>query len=217
MRLSAIHSSNRSTQGPGSKPGLFVLVAPSGSYRIAAYAEAAADLGLPILVVSNSAHSLVPEIARGITVDFDDSETALGEILDAIDGKPVACVLATDDKCVELCSRVAASLGLRHNRAGAVRLTQRKDLGREALAAAGCNTPRFQRIRIDEADPASLGIEFPVVLKPLGLSASRGVIRADDAAEFVAACQRIDAILETAGIEGFAREHLLIETYIDGD
>ncbi len=194
-----------------------MLVAPSGSYRIAAYTSAAAELGMPTLVVSNSAHSLVPDVAQGITVDFDETDTALREILGAVEGKSVACVLATDDKCVELCSRVAASLGLPHNRSAAAQLTQRKDLGREALAAAGCNTPRFQRIRIAEAHPASLEMDFPVVLKPLGLSASRGVIRADDADQFSAACRRIDAILEKAAIEGFARNHLLVESYIDGD
>ncbi len=203
--------------GPGQTPGLVVLVAPSGSYRIAAYTSAAAELGMPLLVVSNSAHSLVPDVARGITVDFDDTDSALREILDAVAGKAVACVLATDDKCVELGSRVAASLGLPHNRSAAAQLTRRKDLGREALAQAGCNTPRFQRIRIAEADPARLEIDFPVVIKPLGLSASRGVIRADNGDEFVAACRRIDRILANAGIEGFAREHLLIESYIDGD
>ncbi|MCP4391622.1 MAG: hypothetical protein GY802_25225, partial [Gammaproteobacteria bacterium] len=53
------------------------MVAPSGSYRIAAYSAAAQALGLPILVVSNSEHSLVADIANGITVDFEQPETAL--------------------------------------------------------------------------------------------------------------------------------------------
>ena len=198
-------------------PGLVVLVAPSGSYRIAAYTAAARALGMPLLVVSNSAHSLVPDVAGGITVDFENADAALRTILAAVDGSRVACVLATDDACVELGARLAEMLGLPHNRPGAALLTRRKDLGREALARAGCNTPGFQLLRLADADPGRLELDFPVVLKPLGLSASRGVIRDDSAADFETACRRIDAILQTAGAEGFAREYLLAESYIDGD
>ena len=90
-----------------------MLVAPSGSYRIAAYCAAARALGMPILVVSNSGHSLVPEIANGITVDFDDPEAALQIILDALESQSVACVLSTDDSCAELASHIAARRGLR--------------------------------------------------------------------------------------------------------
>lgn len=197
-------------------PGFVVLVAPSGSYRIAAYSSAAQALGLPILVVSNSEHSLVADIANGITVDFEQPETALNIILNALENKPVACVLATDDSCVELCSRVAERLQLPHNKIEAAEITHRKDLGRAALARAGCNSPLFQLVELDNIDPRQLTVPFPVVVKPLGLAASRGVIRADDETEFMAACRRIDAILETTGISGFTRLHLLVESYIDG-
>jgi len=193
-----------------------LLVAPSGSYRIAAYTRAAHTLGMPILVVSNSAHSLVSEVASGITVDFSRPDRAYADIVAAIDDLQVACVLATDDSCVELCSRIAAFLGLPQNSAQAALLTQRKDLAREALSAAGCNTPAYQRIEIASASPALLTIDYPLVLKPLGLSASRGVIRANDDAEYMAAVARIDAILEATGQQGVLREHLLVESYIDG-
>jgi len=171
---------------------------------------------MPILVVSNSAHSLVSVVAGGITVDFSRPDQAYAEILAAIDQLQVACVLATDDSCVALCSRIAAFLGLPQNSTEAALLTQRKDLAREALSAAGCNTPAYQRIEIAGANPAWLTIDYPLVLKPLGLSASRGVIRANDDAEFMAAVRRIDAILEATGQQGVLREHLLVESYIDG-
>ena len=168
------------------------------------------------MVVSNSEHSLVPEIANGITVDFDDPRAALQSIVAVARSRSVACVLATDDSCAELASRVAAHYGLRHNRPAAALLTQRKDLGREALARAGCRTPDFQVIEIASASASRLDIDYPVVVKPLGLSASRGVIRANDDVEYEAACRRIDALLDTLGISGFTRDHLLVEAYIDG-
>ena len=202
---------------PGPDPGFVLLVAPSGSYRIAAYTKAARALGMSILVVSNSEHSLVPEIANGITADFGQPEHAYSTIIESIQDLNIACVLATDDSCVELCSRVAKYLGLAQNSAAAAKLTQRKDLARVALSNAGCNTPEYQIVAINNARPATLSIEYPVVIKPLGLSASHGVIRVDNDGDYAAAIKRVDAILNSTGQQGFTREHLLVESYIDGD
>ena len=169
-----------------------------------------------ILVVSNSEHSLVPEVAKGITVDFTQADQAFDTIIDAVGSLEIACVLATDDSCVALCSRVAEFLKLPQNSPGAAELTHRKDLGRDALRRAGCNTPDYQVITIKGASPQSLAIDYPIVLKPLSLSASRGVIRANNNDEFVAACKRIDSILESTGLQGFSRDNLLVESYIEG-
>ena len=193
-----------------------LLVAPSGSYRIAPYVSAASALGMGIVVVSNSEHSLVAAVASGIAVDFSRPEQAFATIIDELDSLTIACVLATDDSCVELCSRLASHLGLPHNSPLAAELTHRKDLAREALQRAGCNTPQFQVLPIKQITPELLTIDFPVVLKPLGLSASRGVIRVDSDATLIAASRRIEAILESSGLRGFTRDHLLIESYIDG-
>ena len=56
--------------------------------------------------------------------------------------------------------------------------------------------PRFG-LHAADADPAALArrVEYPCVLKPLRLSASRGVIRADGPTDFVAAFRRVAAIL----------------------
>ena len=192
-------------------------MAPSGSYRVSAYTRAALNLEMPIMVVSNSEHSLVPEVANGITVDFSQPEQAFTDIISAVETINVACVLATDDSCVELCGRVAEYLGLPQNSADAALLTQRKDLGREALSRAGCNTPEYQVINISDHGKPPLSFGYPVVVKPLALAASRGVIRADDETELNAAVRRIDAILESTTQQGFARENLLVESYIDGE
>ena len=78
---------------PGQKPGFVLLIAPSGSYRIVPYLEAAQSLGINILVVSNSGHSLVAEVAGGITVDFSDLPRARKTILTAIEKLNILCVL----------------------------------------------------------------------------------------------------------------------------
>ena len=58
-----------------------------------------------------------------------------------------------------------------------------------------------------------LGARFyPCVLKPLGLSASRGVIRANDDSEFAAAFRRIKALLEHEEIS----DSIQVERFIPG-
>jgi biotin carboxylase len=201
---------------PGPKPGFVLLIAPSGSYRISPYLKAAQSLGVEILVVSNSEHSLVPEVSAGITVDFSDRPQARELILGAVKNREILCVLATDDSCVHLCSEIAQQLNLPQNSPESSKLTQRKDLARLALQKAGCNTPSFQIISLSNLAALTIDIEYPVVVKPLSLSGSRGVIRADNHQQLVTACIRIDAILEDARQTGFSRENLLVESYLDG-
>jgi biotin carboxylase len=83
-----------------------------------------------------------------------------------------------------------------------------KSLARRLFQAAGMRVPGFFRASLGE-DPETLAARapFPCVLKPLGLSASRGVIRADDRAGFVAAFRRIARMGE---------HELLVESYIPG-
>jgi biotin carboxylase len=70
------------------------------------------------------------------------------------------------------------------------------------------------------ADPeaAAREVAYPCVLKPLALSASRGVIRADDPDGFVAAFRRIAAILarDDVGVSGELAEALLAEEFVPG-
>ena len=207
---------DRTPRKPGQVPGFVLLIAPSGSYRIAPYLNAALSLGFGFIVASNSKHSLIPEVAKGITVDFSDSSRALSIILSAIKRLNILCVLATDDSCVDLSNQIAQHLDLPHNTIAASRLTHRKDLARQALKDGGCNTPAFQIVPIKHAGDIGLNIQYPVVLKPLSLSGSRGVIRANDYVEFIKATDRIDSILDHAEQTGFVRQHLLVEAYLDG-
>ena len=211
-----IHLKQRLQTKPGHAPGFVVLIAPAGSYRIAPYINAAHSLGIELIVVSNSEHSLIPSVAKGIFVNFSDMPKARSTILQAIAKLNVICVLATDDSCVDLGNQIAKHLNLPHNSTEASRLTHRKDLARQTLKRSSCNTPPFQTIQINNAASISLDMDFPVVLKPLSLSGSKGVIRADDYDAFVKAASRINSILESTGQTGFARDLVLVEAYLDG-
>jgi biotin carboxylase len=59
---------------------------------------------------------------------------------------------------------------------------------------------------------------YPCVLKPLALSASRGVIRADNSSEFMEAAKRIGALLQRVygNDDGGRATQILVETFIPG-
>ena len=158
-----------------------LLITPPNSYRTAAYLGAAWRRGIVILVASEGRHSLVSELAGGLQVDLDEP-SALQYLLEANSRHAFAGVVATDDVVVELGSRVAGALGLPHNPPSAARYSRRKDLSRRVLADAGVPVPAHRSVRLDaplESQIAS--VVFPCVVKPVALSGSRGVIRADNA------------------------------------
>ena len=186
------HSGN----APARDAARVLLITPPGSYRVHAYLEAARDLGLEMLVASEGEYSPVPRPAGGIRVDLADAGAVVEQVLSAHRDRPIAAVVATDDGTVEIANRAAAALGLAHNAPSAARITRRKDLARAALAAAGLPAPAVRQVDLRRPiGPQIGGIEFPCVVKPLAMSASRGVIRADDLPGLEAACRRAGAIV----------------------
>jgi biotin carboxylase len=102
-----------------------------------------------------------------------------------------------------------------------VRACHDKYLARQLFHAAGLPVPQFFRVPLGDSPSAAAGrAPYPCVLKPLGLSASRGVIRANTPEEFAAAFERIKALLEKSLDIRMAREdhnqYLQVEAYIPG-
>ena len=201
--------------GIRNKPCLLLISQPN-SYRIAPYIRAAERLGIEVLIGSRGEHSLITEVNRGLHLDLNRPEAALQTILNVAQTQTFVGILGSDDSTVELAAHAAHQLGLPHNPPAAARATRRKDLARAQLALTGCPVPRHAVLDLEQSLEKQLaGIVFPCVIKPLNLSASRGVIRANDAAAFIAACTRIQPIIADAD-DAFERSHLLIEEYIDG-
>ncbi len=173
-------------------------------------------MGLEILIGSRGEHSLTTEVNQGLHIDLDDHDTALATILEEARVRPFAGIIGSDDSTVELAAHAASRLGLPHNPPDAARLSRRKDLARAHLMLADCPVPIHCLIDLNKAlDQQMSGLPWPCVIKPLNMSASRGVIRANDEREFITACQRIRAIISESSDE-FERSHVLVEDYIDG-
>jgi biotin carboxylase len=173
-------------------------------------------MGLEVLIASRGQHSLTTEISEGLHVDLDDHDAALRRILDAHRHTPFAGILGSDDSTVELAADAARQLGLPHNPPDAARLSRRKDLARAHLALSGCPVPKHCLVDVEKPLAAQMNdLPWPCVLKPLHMSASRGVIRVDNPEAFIKACRRIRPIIRESG-DDFERRHVLVEDYIDG-
>jgi biotin carboxylase len=109
----------------------------------------------------------------------------------------------------------AQQLGLPANDPEAVARTRDKAAMRAALGAAELHQPAFRVVGgDDDVVAAARAVGWPVVVKPVSLSASRGVIRADDPAAALAAAGRIRAILDEDGHP--EDEPILVEHYVAG-
>lgn len=200
-----------------------LLIAPHGSYRTMRYLQAAARLGLDVVIVSEGEHSIVSEYAQGLHVQFGQPDLALDIILKETVNTNIVAVIGTDDSVVELAARVAQSFGLAHNDVNAARLARRKDLARNALKNNNTPIPDYRLVKLDTllATPLSSDLEqteFPLVIKPIALSASRGVIRVNNQNELFGAAQRIKHLLDRQiDSEAIEKEWVLLEEYIHGE
>jgi ATP-grasp domain-containing protein/L-aminoacid ligase-like protein len=184
------------------RPGAprLLLLLPTATYRAAAFVEAARRVGAELTVASERPSTFQDANPAGLlTLDLSHPAHAADQARAFARLHPLGGVAGVDDDTAVVAAAIAAALGLRGNAIVAAQAARDKYEQRTLLAAAGVPVPRFARYRLDEA-PARVAqrTHFPCVLKPLRLSASRGVIRADTPSEFVAAFARVTSILEQA-------------------
>ena len=197
-----------------------LLLLPTTTYRTEAFVDAATKLGVE-LVCASERPSTLEELSPDslVTLDFADPQASAETIARFTRRLPIDAVVPVDDQTTVVAAAINQRLGLKANSLPAVSTARDKHAMRRCLAEAGVPVPRFRLVRLSD-DPAAgaEAVGYPCVLKPLSLSASRGVIRANDAREFVAAFRRIVAILETAETTRHdeARRALLVEEFLPG-
>ncbi len=198
-----------------------LLLIPTNSYRIADFLAAAGRIGIEIVVGCDEV-SVAEEITPGqtLTLDFTEIEDGARRIAAFAANSPLRAIIGVDEPTVVLAARASQMLGLSHNTPESVAATVNKHRLRAALANSGLPVPGFSLAPlVDGAAAAADRAAYPCVLKPLSLSGSRGVIRANDRTEFRAAFRRIEAILADAGrrLPAGAADSILVEDYIPGD
>ena len=191
-----------------------LLLVPARTYRAADFLTAASRLGLDLVVGSDGA---LPLGGRPVVpVSPGDPERSADQII-ASTG-PVAAVVAADTPMLIPAAVIAGRMGLPHNPVDAVTAACDKAAQRRRWAAAQVAQPAFRVVPAAATEDAlrqtAAEIGGPCVVKATSLSASQGVLRADDPAAAVAAARRVREVLATAGRPG--PEPLLVEEYVPG-
>ena len=197
-----------------------LILSTTTGYQLRSFGEAAGRTGIDLIFATDRCHRLDdPWRDAAVAVRFHEEDRSLRAIVEAARATPIHGVIAVGDRPVVLAARAAEALALPGNPPAAAAASANKKLAREAFARAGLPVPWFF-----EADPASeiaadRRVLYPCVVKPLGLSGSRGVIRANDPGELHAAVARVRALLlrkDVRAIRSGLTDTILIEGFIEG-
>jgi biotin carboxylase len=201
-------------------PRVLILSTTTG-YQLRSFSDAAAGLGVELMFATDRCHTLAdPWRDAAVPVRFHDESASVDAIVRASRERRIDGLLAVGDRPVVLAARAAEALGLPGNRPEAARASAHKRLARERFREAGLPVPWYVDVQAGhDIGGLSEGLRYPVVLKPVGLSGSRGVIRADSPVELMAAFRRVSALLARPDIRAHrtgTEQDLLIESFIEG-
>ena len=193
-----------------------VLLLSAKTYRAQAFLEAAQRLGIDVLKAVDIPESLSEVWDYPLGVDFGDPASATEAMIKLHQRQPFQAILSADDSATLLAARASDALGLPHNSPEAAEAARNKHRMRTLLALAGVPVPKF-RLCTTADNPYVLAaqVEYPCVVKPLALSGSRGVIRADDTHQFVAAAERLAKLLQSIDPAPYPKPYL-VERFIPG-
>jgi len=200
-------------------PRLLLLI-PTTTYRTEAFVEAAHRLGVEVVVASDRPNALQHAVQEGLlTLNFLKPDVAARKVAEYARRHPIDGVVPVDDPTTVVGAAIAKALGLPSNSVESTYAALNKSVMRQHLSQAGVPSPRYWLFLLDD-DPALAArtVPYPSVLKPTILAGSRGVIRADDPAQFVRAFRRIEIILRTPEVAamGDGARQILVEEFVPG-
>ena len=189
-------------------------MASAQSYRGRPFEKAAKKLGVDVVKGKDAPLPLLKEArkAEALALDYRDLEKSTNAIEAYAQENPVGAILGLDDSGTLLAASASKRLGLAHNSPEAAKAARNKYVMRQRFAAAGAPSPKFHYFRLkDDAEEIAKLVDYPCVLKPITLSGSRGVMRADNAQELIERIARLKQILKLERCDEF-----LVEDYIPG-
>lgn len=198
-----------------------LIVASTTGYQIRTLSSVARRIGVGLVFVSDRCSKLDdPWGDDAISVDFGDEQDAVASLLETKSREPIDGVISFGDRPAVIGAHIANALGLLGNTPDAVEIAGNKLLTRLKLCSDGLPSPQFRAIPLHlSANVVSSWLRFPCVVKPVALSASRGVMKADNREEFRYAVERLHSLLSSDDVRGLrnsANELILVEDYIPG-
>ena len=205
------------------KPRVLLLL-PTRTYRATDFLDAALKLNVEVVVASEEPATTSNFSPRdSLVLDFQNPTAATETITEFAEMHPITAIVGVDDDTTILATTASAVLGLPHNPVSSAKATRDKYLLRDTLEKNGVSVPIYRRFSIhDNVTEISTQVNYPCVIKPLSLSASRGVIRADNPSQFKEAFQRIITLLNNVkesrntDTDSDRYQYLLVEDYIPG-
>jgi len=202
-------------------PKRLLLFTAKLGYQTRSFEEAAHKLDAQLVYVTDRCHQLEdPWGDQAIAVHFETPEAAAYTVMEAVRGRDVSGILTLGDRPAASAAYAARGLGVHHNHPATVEACRSKLRVREIFRDFGLNVPWFRSLPIiPTPEPALLGLSYPCVLKPLSLSASQGVVRANNRDEFLVAAARVRRLLQSPEILATRDPNLdqmLVEGYIQG-
>jgi biotin carboxylase len=186
------------------------LILPSSTYRAHDFVAAARAVDAE-MVIATEEEQLLTDAARLVMIDLSRPEWSAHQIAEK---GPFDAIIPVDDAGVMIAAIAAAELGLPHSSPQAVAATRDKAAMRRLFASAGVPQPAFRVVTTADNIAAAAGeLGFPVVIKPVSLSASQGVIRVDHPGAVDEVAQRVRLI---AAASGRADATLLLEEFVPG-
>jgi biotin carboxylase len=190
-----------------------VVILPSSTYRAGEFVKASAELGVELIVASEG-EAPIEMGDRYLQIDCSDVDAAAARIVALGDTSQIDGIVAADDTGVVVAAVAGQKLGLPSNDPDAARATRDKAVMRRRLELGEVPQPRWATVDpSDNADTVAESIGFPLVIKPLALSAGQGVIRVERPEDLTESAERSRAIIRSTGQ---VNETLLVESYMEG-
>lgn len=183
-----------------------VLLLAGGVYQLPLI-HACKRRGLSTVVFDGSPDAPGLTVAdRGEVVDISDADAVIRA---ARAVSPMAVASITSEVTVRTTAAAAAALGLPGLPLAVAEAATDKVIMRQRFQAAGMPVPSFAQARSrDEASAAAARIGYPVIVKPVDSSGSRGVRRVESAHDLGSACE--------LAIANSKSRTMIVEEFIDG-
>jgi biotin carboxylase len=191
-----------------------LIIAATTGYQTRTFAETARRIGISVTMATDRCHVIDdPWGDQALPLRFDQPvESAHSLSNTRADG-----IVGLGDRPAWIAAMAAEELGLRFHPAAAASAAINKKLTHERFSEAGLLVAENYLIPTDL--PPDSARFYPCVLKPLCLSASRGVIRANDAPGFLNAATSIRRILQQPEVQRLhdgSDRFIQVERYIEG-
>lgn len=197
-----------------------LLLMPGNTYRAKAFIDAAKKLKIDLIIGSDQEQTLTSLLPnKYITLNFHKIKISSEQIYSFNNKTKINKIIAVDDQGLLLASAASKKIGLQSNSFFSMNLTRNKYLLNKHIQK-NKQSPYNFLLHNKNNKLRSLKINYPVVIKPLGLSASRGVMRANNEHDLKNKVSLLFNLLENEFshecVSEYEADNILIQEYIPG-